>query len=119
MNNGPAQNQRIKRALKRLAKLHKIFFCFRLAGWLIIYRIRCMVARLTTSPRGRIHWAGGHRRPRRRERHVIALSCLSILAVSQKLDLIWSVELGGTIALFLVFYSIYKVFPRKRYHWIR
>lgn len=50
---------------------------------------------------------------------MIALSCLSILAVSQKLDLIWSVELGGTIALFLVFYSIYKVFPRKRYHWIR
>jgi hypothetical protein len=72
------------------------------------------------SRRARVHWIGRYRRPRRRERLLFLLMFLiSMLTLSVRQFLFWSVMWGGVMAIFLNLNVIYWLLPRKRAHWVR
>ena len=118
MNNDDPRNQRIKHVLERLTPFQKIVLYYRLAGALSLYQIRHIIVSLFPSPRARIHWVGSSRR-RRIDKWLLGALCVSVLGLWQRLDLFWSVVVGGGLSLFLLFYGIYLAFPRKRAHWGR
>jgi|ERR671924_66774 hypothetical protein len=68
--------------------------------------------------RARIHWLGGHGRPRRPERALtLALfGAMSFLGVEELL--ICSVLIGGGLAIFLNLFTVYRLFPRNQHHGI-
>jgi hypothetical protein len=117
MTNDPELNRRIRHVLERFTKFQKAILCLRLLIWLAIYRVRCLVQRLTPS-RARIHWIGHYRR-RRLERHLIILLFLcAVIFLEPHEFALWSAIWGGATAFFIVFYTIYLLVPRKRAHWV-
>ena len=71
------------------------------------------------SPRARLHWVGHAHRPRRLERWLLAvLLLIAALIFEPREYLVWSIVWGGCLSLYLTLYSLLKLVPRKRYHWI-
>lgn len=71
------------------------------------------------SRRARVHWIGDHRRVHRRERALAMLLFLSALICLTPEDVaFWSALAGGMMSIFVVLDTIYRLFPRKRAHWI-
>jgi hypothetical protein len=42
----------------------------------------------------------------------------AVLLLSRREFLIWSTVIGGVASIYLTLYSIYRLIPRKRAHWI-
>lgn len=118
MNNNDPLDRRIKRALKKLTKLQKRFFWFRLLLWLVAYSARRYVAGLFVRPRAQVHWVGSHRRSRRRERTAaISLLITAIVLLEPYEFALWSLISGAALSLFLILASLYRFVPRKRSRW--
>lgn len=84
-----------------------------------IYLTSLIFATKYTSARARIHWIGGHGRPRRPERALgFFLIFGGMLALETQQYLLWSITLGGGLAIFLNLYTVYRLIPRKQYYWI-
>jgi hypothetical protein len=70
------------------------------------------------GPRARVHWAGRRHRPRRFERALFFLLLIGAMAILERDQyLLWCIMWGGWLSLFISAYSIYRLVPRKRYHW--
>src|SRR5688572_15355424 len=68
------------------------------------------------GPRGRVHWVGYHNRPRRFERALFFLLLIGAMAILERDQyLLWCIMWGGWLSIFISAYSIYRMFPRKRY----
>jgi len=120
MSHQQHEDQRIKRALKRFSKPQKIVLYIRLLVWLWLYRLRSLVVHFIWRPRARIHWVGHWHRPRRHERALfILIFLLSMFLLEPREYAYWSMMWGGTLSIFINLHTIYRLIPRKQYHWMR
>jgi hypothetical protein len=70
------------------------------------------------SPRANYHWLGNPR-PRRYERLLIpAMYIGGILFFDGRDFATWAMYAGGVASIFVVLYSVYRLIPVKKYHWI-
>jgi hypothetical protein len=68
-----------------------------------------------TRARARIHWIGGHGRPRRPERALMCLLIFGGMLTFETHELMtWSIMMGGGLAIFLNLYTVYRFVPRKQ-----
>jgi hypothetical protein len=117
MSNDPHLNQRIKRVLKKLTKIQKLFFWFRLLLWLVAYRARRYMAGLFVRPRSRVHWAGRRQRLPRPERSFIFLVfAIAIVLLKPREYAVWATISGGFTAMMVPFISLQYLL---RAHWVR
>jgi len=71
------------------------------------------------SSRARVHWVGRFERRRRHERVVFALLFMgSMLLLKEWQFVFWAVMWGGALSIFLSLHALYRLIPRKRYHWL-
>jgi hypothetical protein len=70
------------------------------------------------SRRSAFHWLGNPR-PRRYERLLIpAMYIGGMLFFEGREFATWSMYAGGVASIFVVSYSVYRLIPVKKYHWI-
>lgn len=115
MSSDPRLNQRIRRALKKLSKLHKRLFWFRLLIWLAAYRARQTIAGLFVRPRSQVHWLGHRPRRRRPERaFIVIVFGIGITLLEPYEIAVWALVVGGMTACMLALHSAYLLIIRMR-----
>ena len=69
--------------------------------------------------RSRAHWIGKRRRWRRLERTgIVALFLAAMFILEPREYATWAAIWGGATAILFSFYSLYRLVPRRRAHWI-
>jgi len=72
-----------------------------------------------TPRRAQAHWIGRSKRRRRPQRILlVSMLLLSELLVPRQHMMLWSIMWGGTFAIFVNLFAIYRLWPRRRAHWI-
>lgn len=100
MRSDHQQNPRIKRVLKKLTKIQKLFFWLRLLLWLVVYRARQYMVGLFVRPRSRAHWIGKRSRLQRPERaFIVIMFAIAIILLEPYEYAVWATVIGGFTAL--------------------
>jgi hypothetical protein len=116
MNKEEQINQRIKRVLRNFSRAKRLFIYFELRARIIFYELKQKFLR---TRRARAHWVGRYERPRRPERLLFVFIFFGAMLLFEPQDYLhWSVWWGGMAAVFVSFYSLYLLAPRKRRHWV-
>ena len=69
--------------------------------------------------RSNIHWVGRHPRRKRYDRLlIVSLFLGAMVLLNAREYAYWCTVAGGTTAIFLNLYTVYRFIPRKRGHWI-
>lgn len=112
MNNSDQAEQRIKRALKKISKIRKLFLLAELWLRVAVYKI------YYTHSRARVHWIGP-KRPRRPERiFIIVVLIWAIVLLETEQFKLWSIIWGSLTSFFVIFKSFAMMFQKKSDRWV-
>ena len=105
-------DQQIRRALKKIPKIRKIFFLIEL--WLRVGSYKTYNSRA----RSEVHWLGSHR-PRRPERlFIVVVYAWAIVLLEADQFLIWCIVWGALVAIFVITKSFAMLVPKRKQSWV-
>lgn len=104
--------QQIKRALRKVPRVRKVFLIIEL--WLkVVFYKAC-----NFCPRTHIHWIGAPR-PKRRERlFFVTVIFGAMAALETNQFLLWSIFWGWMTSVYVIVQSVLSLIPRKEHHWV-